>query len=579
MRRRLSLPSDRVRATCTVALTLIVLVAVSSFLLPVVPWPRDHWFESQYLIFGSHAESDNYSPIAAPAFLYAGIHWIASVLNLELREEFYLASVLQNGMLLCSVLMIYATMRKLQLPRPALISIASMCFILSTGLPQTFNSENVCLFLTALLLYSSANVCQAKFVPFFAITVVIGATVGLLVLTRVIPVIFIPGVIFLFSKRFEPKRLLIFGGTVTALTVAMLLWLVSTNHDRFGRFELTGSSGRHLWQGAKEITDRALDGVPEYQALKRADPEIGGTPREFLPWNTGRDHWNVPYPDEVVGLEHFQSPEISRERQKDALLKMLAIEAIRSKPILYLASGASKFLGTIGGAPYQLGFLYRAGFYNPLRLSEPLPPLASLLRLVPDGATAEFRKLLDTIHRAGQVLYPWAICFLSVSLLAMYGLSYLIRHPYPKAHPQRRPRDIFEPRRLHLILFGTSALGIAVIVCLLPGLSIEGSVALVLCIAMIVALSRVLATLTRQLKSGLISEVRSTTHQRLYVCLAILFFVSMWISWQVEVALSRYAISYLPMLMLMLGIAVGFWQSIFALACNPAESDETAVPA
>jgi hypothetical protein len=55
-------------------------------------------------------------------------------------------------------------------------------------------------------------------------------------------------------------------------------------------------------------------------------------------------------------------------------------------------------------------------------------------------------------------------------------------------------------------------------------------------------------------------------HQRLYACLAILFFGSLWISWQVEVALSRYAVPYLPLFIFMLGIALGFWQTIFAAA-------------
>jgi len=36
------------------------------------------------------------------------------------------------------------------------------------------------------------------------------------------------------------------------------------------------------------------------------------------------------------------------------------------------------------------------------------------------------------------------------------------------------------------------------------------------------------------------------THHRLYACLAILFFGSLWISWQVEVALSRYAVLTCP---------------------------------
>lgn len=541
--------SARTHATWGVPVTLFVLVAVSSVMLPVIPWPRDHWVETQYLIFGSHTDTDNYSPIAAPAFLFAGIARLASIAHLDLRGEFYLASLVQSGMLFCSLLMIYAAMRRLQLPHPAVISIVSLCFVLSTGLPQTLNSENVCFFLTASLLYASARMYSGsvKGVRFAAGTVVIGATVGLLVLTRMIPVIFIPGLIWLFAKHTEPKRLLLFGGTVTALTASMLLWLIATNHDRFGRYELTSSNGRHLWQGAKEIVDRGLAHVADYQALKKADPKVGGAPRRFMPWNEGRNHWEVPYPDEVPGLEHFQSPDVLRDRQKDALLRTLAIEAIRTEPLLYLASGAFKFLQTIGATPYQLGFVMgMTGFWNPLNVSEPLPALASDWRLVSDGATAGFRKGLDLVHQIGRVLYPVAICFVAVSLLAMGGISHRAR---------------FRPGPLPLIVFGICATGFAAVACLLSGTIIERSLAFALSIAMILTRARTLATVARHPESGPISEA-TFPHQRLYACLAMLFFGSLWISWQVEVALSRYAVPYLPLLILMLGVALCFWRAL-----------------
>jgi hypothetical protein len=115
------------------------------------------------------------------------------------------------------------------------------------------------------------------------------------------------------------------------------------------------------------------------------------------------------------------------------------------------------------------------------------------------------------------------------------------------------------------MVFAVCAVGFAGIACLAEGLTIDNSIAFALCIAMIAAQVRVLGKLAREVGPPMPPELRFTL-QRIYVCLAMLFFGSLWISWQVEVALSRYAVPYLPLLILMLGIALGFWRAIYARA-------------
>ena len=82
-------------ATGAALLSLCLLVAGTQF---VNPFPHDGWFESQYRLFGRFPGADNYSPIAAPALLYASVHQLAVLTGHGLEAEFYLGSLLQNLM-------------------------------------------------------------------------------------------------------------------------------------------------------------------------------------------------------------------------------------------------------------------------------------------------------------------------------------------------------------------------------------------------------------------------------------------------------------------------------------------------
>ncbi len=134
----------------------------------------------------------------------------------------------------------------------------------------------------------------------------------------------IPVVCALLYGRVAHRQLLACGLTMCVVSAALVVSLMAANEWRFGRFEITSSSGRHLWQGVHEMADVALANSPEYQALKALDPGQKD-------WN----FWNVPMPaGESSGLA------------RDAILGRLARQAIPpSDPGLYLKTGMTKFVG------------------------------------------------------------------------------------------------------------------------------------------------------------------------------------------------------------------------------------------
>jgi hypothetical protein len=55
------------------------------------------------------------------------------------------------------------------------------------------------------------------------------------------------------------------------------------------------------------------------------------------------------------------------------------------------------------------------------------------------------------------------------------------------------------------------------------------------------------------------SSMKSSSDRILYTFLALMFFGSLWFSWQVECANTRNIVPYLPFLAVMLAMAFRFW--------------------
>src|SRR5262249_8283486 len=130
---------------------------------------------------------------------------------------------------------------------------------------------------------------------FWTLTAVCSVPIGLLVLTRMTPIFLIPAFALLFFRRMPMYRIVQFTGAASVMTVLMLLGTMLANQERLGRFELTNSSGRHLWQGITTFTDAALADSPVYQQLKSQKPNIQG-----LDW------WKVP-PVAPGGMHYVQA--------------------------------------------------------------------------------------------------------------------------------------------------------------------------------------------------------------------------------------------------------------------------------
>src|SRR6202142_1749808 len=320
-----------------VVVILLVCTVVSAVTLPISPYPRDGWFESQYRLFGLFPGEDDYTPIAAPAVFYRIVHWLAIPAGMDLKGEMYLASVAQNCLLFLSGCFVHYACKHVSSRMVAGFgAISLLLFVLSTGLAQAFWSENVALVMFAAVLYLNTKIyynATDSSRPFWRRAFFSSLLTGLLVITRMTPVLLIPGLFFLLYGRLSRNRLV--GYTALAcLTTALLLGgMLASNYARFGRAELTNSSGRHLWQGVTPIVDTALAESPEFLELKALNPKI---------------QWKNWY---EIRLPNDRRQEFDGEE----LLGRLAREAIRNHPFMYLRLGLTKFLTTIGQPPYRLG--------------------------------------------------------------------------------------------------------------------------------------------------------------------------------------------------------------------------------
>jgi len=543
-------------ATLLWVLTVIALAATLG--LTVNPWLRDGWFETQYYLVGAFPGQDNYSPVAAPALLYRLAHQFAAAANLDLAGEFRVACVLQNILLLASACFVYYALLKLRLGRfAAVLSVGFLLAVLSTGLPQGFWSENTVLFLMSAVMWVLAGIASdpgvAKKVFLFR-CVVCGVLIALLVVTRVVPVFLVPGLALLFWGRLSRSRVAQLVGVVSAITIVTIAVLVLSNYARFGRYELSNSSGRHLWQGIRYFSDSALANDPEYQAIKRLNPDL-----------QGKDWWLIELPALMQGKPVQNNaqllarvPELEQEPAdpREAVLGRLAKRAIANEPAKYVLQGWRKFFETIGTAPYRLGYVERGG-WDPLHRSDLLPSLADTFSLSPRlSATVEwfFRK----VHVLFEILYPVTIVTIVMTYIAMlFG----------------RIDQVLTRRRLRALL--TLFLMAGASLALLAGAAahvwaykalLSSGICIVLFFAFAIVLKRSI-----ELPHSVVSVRLDFA---LLAFLFLIFFGSLWFSWQIESSSPRNAIPYLPFWAVMLALSAEYWSRSFYRAIAPRGIDD-----
>jgi putative flippase GtrA len=433
--------------------TIVALVLITCGVmlgLKVNPWPRDGWFETQYFIVGHFPGHDNDTPIAAPAMLYALAHLIAAGLRLDLAGEMYVGVALQNLLILLSACFVYFTLKSMRLTALAgPVAIAFLLLVLSTGLPQSFYSESTVIFMMAAVMLVIAVLpphADAGGTRFWVLTLTCALLVGLLVLTRMTPIFLIPAIALLFFRRMPVRRVVQVTAAMGVATVLFLAVTVLANHARFGRYELTNSSGRHLWQGVMQLTD---------------DPKLRG-----LNW------WEVPPLPPDGGLYTMSDP-------RDPALAAASKEIIRKEPGRYLVQGAKKFFTTIAVAPYHFGTGSYQGHSNPLNRTELLPPLASAMH------AGFYARVVEAVMRRVYIAFTWGYPLTIVAI----AITWLAR-------AFRRDKTAGAP---------------------------------------------------------LISY---------FSFLALMFFGSLWFSWQIEIENSRNAVPYMPEWALMLAIGAAYWWGI-----------------
>jgi hypothetical protein len=523
-----------------IALTLLTLVGTLG--LQVNPWPRDGWFESQYFVIGSFPGHDNYTPIAAPALLYLAAHGIAVLLGLGLAGEFYVASVLQNLLLLLSAYFVYRTLvlsRMRGVAGP--IAVIFLLTALSTRLPQGFYSENTVLFLISAVLLALASTIDepgASGGKFWIKALVCGLLVGLAVLTRLTPLILIPAITLLLWSRLPRKRSIQFAGSLIAISALLLAGAVLGNHARFGRYELTNSSGRHLWQGVKDFSDAALANSGDYQALKRIDPHI-----------EGKSWWEISPipPDDYTGPD-----------PREPLLRKLSREAILEAPGLYLLEGVEKFVATVGVGPY-LPDKQRGGA-NPLNRTEFLPSLAILMH-VPAAVSGAVEAGFRGVHEAFRRLYVITIFLIVASGIAML-LERLARRDVRRGADRRRARILL------ITLFVAASAPVALLPVADVGFKLSAIGASVLCLVLLGFFARLLG---RTLHDGTGFEP-GDARISLFLFSAFVFFGSLWGSWQLEYPGPRYVVPYLSLWSIQLAVSISYWMQQWA-ALRAGKSD------
>ena len=313
---------------------------------------------------------------------------------------------------------------------------------------------------------------------------------------------------------------------ILVTTVIFIMALSLSNLAGYGRFELTNSSGRHLWQGVMPITDDALNSSPDYKAIM-----------EFNPDRRRKNHWELRIPDVEKG-----------KFGGEALLGRLAKEAILNKPLAYIKLGIRKFVLTIGKRPYRLGF-GEEQWYDPLNTDELLPPIAMTILKLPTVFGDIVYKTFDYIYRAFKWIYPLVLFF----VLSTY-CAYFVSGVHLFLHSSDQNKKTFQVRYGTLVFF---IMGTPIVA--LVSLGINSLVFAGVCLIILVLQSLLISKY--QLNFKLIASLNGLNIGVFYTFTILLFFGSMWISWQVEIANTRNVLPYLPFIFITFGMSLDFWKN------------------
>jgi hypothetical protein len=498
---------------------------------PVNPFPEDGWFDSRKLIFVSNPGGDNFTPVAAPAYLYAVVERAVQAFGGNLRQVFYLGSVVHGLMLWATGLLLYRCNRLHGTGGLGIaVTVATVVGLGASLITQSFWSENTTILLmAACLCVLSSLYCRPDLSLrlFLVQSSAFGLLLGIFTVTRMLPIILLPAACLTLWPRVGTRRVAAFAVASTALFVVVVAGAMGANALRFGRFELSRSTGRHLWNAISPVSDVMLAGCADYEGLRQRIPDI-----------QGRMAWQFDY-DQLPDT-------VKRGRDKEDYLKALSKAAITSHPALFVTTGLNKAREYLLKYPERWEIALWAPAYNPLGVDGFLPPLVPSL--------GRLRWVLDRVDALAHRFYG-RIVVLTVYVIAIGTLVTLVARPWlgtTAASPSR-----------HLSVAGLSPVALCftatqavLLACALFFRRPLGQVAPYACLMIGYFVSwRSGTARPGDLGQALAGVRRFAEHVPYAVFLLYTFLASCCLSWMVETAVTRYTMPYLPALSLAASLA------------------------
>src|SRR4029453_5859720 len=163
--------------------------------LEVNPFPEDYWFWTKDLIFRSVPGGSAYTPVAAPAYVFAIAEAIAQGFGGGLEAQFRVAAALLGVLHFLAAGLVLLSCIEIGRPRIGVAaSIGTLLVAQSLYLTQSFWSEGVILPLIAVATYACVRFYTRP--PRTVRTIILGSLgvgglPGLLTITRAVPSVFV----------------------------------------------------------------------------------------------------------------------------------------------------------------------------------------------------------------------------------------------------------------------------------------------------------------------------------------------------------------------------------------------------
>lgn len=425
-----------------IAVVFLICLAIA-ITQQVNPFVIDGWFYTKSFLVRTLVEKDhfmnkltgldNYTPIGFPALIYKITELVALVFNLDLKQEFYLGAIANNILIFLSILFTYTTLKILTNRIIALVGATTILFFVqSTFVTQSFWSETSSIFLITLIIYLTVSIIhdlQFKNSLRFTQLIILGLSLGVFIITRAIPIILIPIIIWIFYQQKHPYFQFKQYSSILLTCFLVILLAMSANYYRFGRFELSNSMGRHLWNSVTDKANFYLQENDTYKLLEQySKKDVQG-----LRW------WDV----EIPNISEFEKLGSHLRLRKENILKKLSVAAIRKHPLEWIKDGIHKFLISISTPVPQIGFfpspvnvevppqkilelmekLTRENQFmtvNPLYTKEYLPPILSV------GFNSIIRFTLQVSYYFYELIYgllSWLVILLSLYIISLARLT------------------------------------------------------------------------------------------------------------------------------------------------------------